>query len=139
MASSADERAAMISYSQNYRIQQLLEDLTAHLLTEQPEDPITSLQLFLSELQQGKDSSLLSETNLESTFEQLDEAKTGFISLEAAGKGIKLLGGSGLSAEALEERFPGGEVSKNAFVMFLKEFFQHRWAAPAEPAELSEA
>ena len=63
-----------------------LQDITAHLLTEQPEDPISCLQQFLSELQQGKDSSLFSETNFESTFEQLDEAKTGFISLEAAGK-----------------------------------------------------
>lgn len=74
------------AYAAEHRLPALLEAMAAHLLHDKPADPVAALVAILQRLQAGGDAALPGTADCEACFDGLEDAGTGFVTLDQATK-----------------------------------------------------
>jgi hypothetical protein len=108
----SDDGREVGAYLAKHGINQLMQQLCAHLAYAQPEDPIALLKTKLSELAESRlfsSLALLSDADIEIVFAMTDKNKEGWISGEQA---RKIVWDLGFDAELVrnQDRFTCAEL-----------------------------
>lgn len=114
--------AEAASYLRKHRIPQLLENLTAALVFNRPEDPRAFMREHIEQLRKAKldpthsPPILIDESNVKSVFGMLDLAGNGSVTHQQYLQAMKTLGVSSFNRNP-----PGSEIDKISRQTFIRE------------------